>query len=179
MKYLKFTYVDAQTGISIAAQPAQNGPKFPPVVGLSFVWARESAYPTDVPQFFGTCPDDADTQIDGVLGIFGQADWEQMQADEMAKRAQPPSIKTIITDATQKRLDDFARTKGYDNIVSACSYATSESTYGGEGKYCVGAREETWDTVFAIQAEVEAGTRPIPKNYAEIEPLLPPLAWPQ
>jgi hypothetical protein len=89
MKYLKFTYVDAQTGISIAAQPATNGPKFPPVVGLSFVWARESAYPTDVPQFFGTCPDDADTQIDGVLGIFGQADWEQMQADEMERRPDP------------------------------------------------------------------------------------------
>ncbi len=89
MKYLKFTYVDAQTGISIAAQPAQNGPKFPPVVGLSFVWARESAYPTDVPQFFGTCPDESDTQVDGVLGIFGQSDWEQMQADEMAMRPDP------------------------------------------------------------------------------------------
>jgi hypothetical protein len=55
-------------------------------VGLQFVWARESAYPTDVPHFFGTCPDDSDTQIDGVLGIFSQADWEQMQADEMRNR---------------------------------------------------------------------------------------------
>ena len=92
MKYLKFTYVDAQTGVSIAAEPAANGPKFPAVVGLQFVWARESAYPTDVPEFFGTCPDDSDTRIDGVLGIFGQADWEQMQADEMAKRPTPTSF---------------------------------------------------------------------------------------
>ena len=89
MKYLKFTYVDAGTGISIAAEPAQNGPKFPPVVGLQFVWARESAYPTDVPLLFGTCPDDSDTQIDGVLGIYSQADWEQMQADEMQMRPDP------------------------------------------------------------------------------------------
>jgi hypothetical protein len=39
-----------------------------------------------VPEFFGTCPDDANTQIDGVLGVFSQADWEAMRADEMAAR---------------------------------------------------------------------------------------------
>lgn len=92
MKYLKFTYVDAQTGISIAAEPVANGPKFPPVVGLSFVWARESAYPTDVPEFFGTCPDASNTQIDGVLGIFSQGDWETMHSDEVAKRPTPTSF---------------------------------------------------------------------------------------
>lgn len=90
MKYLKFTYVDAITGISIASEPAANGPVFPSVVGLEFVWARESAYPTDVPEFFGTCPDDSDTQIDGVLGLFLRADWEQMRADEMRARNPVP-----------------------------------------------------------------------------------------
>ena len=87
MKHIKFTYVDAVTCVSVAAEPAMNGPKFPAVPGLEFVWARESAYPTPVPEFFGTCPADADTQIDGVLGVFEQADWEQMKADEMADRA--------------------------------------------------------------------------------------------
>ena len=87
MKYIKFTYVDAITGISVASEPAQNGPVFPPVAGLEFVWARESQYPTPVPEFFGTCPTDADTQIDGVLGVFEQADWEQMKTDEMTDRA--------------------------------------------------------------------------------------------
>jgi len=91
MKYLKFTYVDAITGISIAAEPAMNGPKFPAVPGLEFVWARESRYPTGVPEFFGTCPDDSDTQIDGVLGVFLQSDWEQMRADEMRARV-PQSV---------------------------------------------------------------------------------------
>ena len=87
MKYIKFTYVDAVTGISIASHPTANGPAFPPVTGLVYEWARESQYPTPVPEFFGTCPADADTQIDGVLGVFEQADWEQMKADEMADRA--------------------------------------------------------------------------------------------
>ena len=91
MKYLKYTYVDAITGISIASEPAMNGPKFPAVPGLEFAWARESRYPTPVPEFFGTCPDDSPTQVDGVLGVFLQSDWEQMQRDEMRARV-PQSV---------------------------------------------------------------------------------------
>ena len=95
MKHIKFTYVDAITGISIASEPAQNGPVFPPVTGLEFAWARESRYPTDVPEFFGTCPDDADTQVDGVLGVYLQADWETMREDEMRARNPVPQQVTM------------------------------------------------------------------------------------
>lgn len=94
MQYLKFTYVDAVTGISIASEPAANGPVFPPVVGLEFAWARTSRYPTDVPEFFGACPDDAATQVDGVLGVYSQADWEQMREDEMRARNPVPESVT-------------------------------------------------------------------------------------
>lgn len=69
MKYLKFTYLP--------------GNIFPDVAGLQFVWARESAYPTDSPEFFGACPDDSDTDLPGVLGVFVQSDWDQMRLDEM------------------------------------------------------------------------------------------------
>ena len=93
MKHLKFTYVDALTGISIATEPAMHGTKFPDVPGLAFHWARESAYPTPTPEFFGTCPDDAATQVDGVLGVFLESDWEQMRADEM--RARSPVPKSV------------------------------------------------------------------------------------
>lgn len=86
MKYLQFTYVDAGTGISVAAEPAQSGPVFPAVAGLQFGWARESQYPTAVPAFFGTCPDDSDIYIDGVIAEFAHADYEQMWADEMNAR---------------------------------------------------------------------------------------------
>ena len=95
MKHIKFTYVDAITGISIASEPAQNGPVFPPVAGLEFVWARESQYPTDVPEFFGTCPEGADTKVDGVLGVYLQADWEQMREDEMRARNPVPQQVTM------------------------------------------------------------------------------------
>ena len=90
MQYLKFTYVDAVTGISIASEPAANGPVFPPVADLEFVWARESHYPTNVPEFFGTCPDDSNVQVDGVLGVYLQVDWETMREDEMQARNPVP-----------------------------------------------------------------------------------------
>ena len=95
MQYLKFTYVDSVTGISVADKPAANGPAFPAVTGLEYVWARESRYPTDVPEFFGTCPDNADTQVDGVLGVYVQADWETMRDDEMRARNPVPQQVTM------------------------------------------------------------------------------------
>ena len=95
MQYIKFTYVDTVTGISIASEPAINGPVFPNVAGLEFAWARESQYPTDVPEFFGTCPEDADTQVDGVLGVYVQQDWETMREDEMRARDPVPQQVTM------------------------------------------------------------------------------------
>lgn len=97
MKYLKFTYVDAVTGVPVSVEPALNGTVFPAVAGLVFVWAKESAYPTPVPEFFGTCPDASLTQIDGVLGVFVQADFNSMQADEMSARALKVSDAGRIT----------------------------------------------------------------------------------
>lgn len=88
-------------------------------------------------------------------------------------------LRAQIVNNTQARLDNFAKTKGYDNIVSACSYATSaHPKYGVEGRYCVEAREQTWDAMFAIDTEILNGARPVPTGFADIEPLLPVLVWP-
>lgn len=95
MKHIKFTYVDSVTGVSVAKSPAVNGPDFPAIAGLQFIWARESQYPTSVPDFFGTCDADADLSVDGFLGEFLQADWEQMRADEMRARNPVPQSVTM------------------------------------------------------------------------------------
>lgn len=92
MKYIKYTYVDSGTNVPVNIAPAANGPKIPDVIGLEFVWARQSQYPTLVPEFFGTCPDDSDTNVPGVLGIISEVDWEVMRNDEM--RARIPSTVT-------------------------------------------------------------------------------------
>lgn len=76
-------------------------------------------------------------------------------------------------------LDAFAQTRGYDDILSACTYADSlVSKFSDEGSYCKIVRDETWSKLYDILAEVESGTRPLPESYEEIEPELPELKWP-
>ena len=95
MRHIKFTYVDAVTGAPVSEAPALNGPVFPAVAGLEFVWARESRYPTAVPEFFGTCPPDSDIAVPGVLGEYIEADWLTMRDDEMRARSKVPQTVTM------------------------------------------------------------------------------------
>lgn len=98
-------------------------------------------------------------------------------ADLLAKTVE--QIKADIIAATQVRLDSFARTRGYDGIMSACTYATdSNPKFAAEGQYCVTKRGETWAKVYAMEAEVLAGTRPMPTSFTDVEPELPALEWP-
>lgn len=94
----------------------------------------------------------------------------------------PPTAKQIEAQfiaAIQQRLDDFARTRNYDNILSACTYATSTvPKFKTEGQACVNLRDATWAAAYAILAQVQAGTRPMPTSIADIETDLPALVWP-
>ena len=88
-------------------------------------------------------------------------------------------ISTDIVNATQSRLDTFAQSRGYDSILSACTYATSTiAKFQADGKYCVDSRDNTWSTIYQYQEEVSAGTKPKPTSFVDIEPLLPALEWP-
>lgn len=93
----------------------------------------------------------------------------------------PPTPEQVIDKYTaliQKRLDDFAKTRGYDGILSACTYATSAVTkFKAEGQYAVQARDNTWATGAAIMADVAGGNRPVP-TWEELEAELPQLEWP-
>ena len=92
----------------------------------------------------------------------------------------PPSLQERVVAATQQRLDDFARTRNYDNILSACTYADSSvPKFATEGQYAVQARDATWAALYALLDEVQAGTRQVPASFADVEPMLPPLEWPQ
>ena len=91
----------------------------------------------------------------------------------------PQEIQEEIVRNTQKRLDDFAKTRNYDSILSACTYATSTVLkFSTEGQYCVEARDATWSKLYEILAEVQAETRPMPSGYSDIESELPVLQWP-
>ena len=102
-------------------------------------------------------------------------------ADELAadQSAQAKALQDSIVQATQQRLDDFARTRSYDGILSACTYATSGvERFATEGRYAVQVRDETWATLYAILDQVQAGERPAPNSFADIEAELPNLQWP-
>lgn len=93
-----------------------------------------------------------------------------------------PSIGDILRAyrvEMQRHLDVFASTRGYDSILSACSYAVSEnSKYASEGKYAVTARDAVWDKGNGILDDIEAGRRPLlPLNDFLSE--LPVLNWPR
>jgi hypothetical protein len=105
--------------------------------------------------------------------------WAVVALTPEEQHAYLQQLQNSIVQQTQQRLDDFARTRAYDGILSACTYAASNvPKFNTEGKYCVAARDLTWAQLYTIMAEVEAGTRPMPSGYADIESWLPVLAWP-
>ncbi len=101
---------------------------------------------------------------------------EEVEANQAAAAQ---ALQQSIVDATQQRLDDFSRTRNDDGILSACTYATSAvPKFAAEGQYAVQARDATWAALYQFMADVQAGTQPVPTGFEDVEPLLPPLAWP-
>ncbi len=135
-------------------------------------------YPADQPvhdAFFETVIEELPQLIDGIW--VQQWSVRGASADEL--EARKAILIASVTAQTQERLDAFSRTRGYDGILSACTYASSAvQKFAIEGQYCVDARDATWDALYTLMAEVEAGQRPMPSGYADIEPLLPALEWP-
>lgn len=94
---------------------------------------------------------------------------------------EPPTAEQLqrnFAAAIQQRLDAFAQTRNYDNILSACTYATSTvAKFKTEGQACVNLRDATWAAAYDILAKVQAGKRPMPTSIADIEAELPAAAW--
>lgn len=79
----------------------------------------------------------------------------------------------------QSRLDQFAQHRGYDGILSLCSYATSsDPQFAAEGALGVQVRDETWRALYQILADIKNGQRPVPNDFSEIESELPTMEWP-
>ena len=115
--------------------------------------------------------------------VGGVQQWEAypLPAEEVEANhaAAAQALQQSIVDATQERLDSFARTRNYDGILSACTYATSNvPKFAAEGQVAVNLRDATWATLYQILEEVQAGQREAPTGFSDIEHLLPPLEWP-
>ena len=110
--------------------------------------------------------------------------WREITPQE-AEELQKPSpeeeraaLQKQAADAIQARLDAFARTRGYDGILSAATYAVSANPqFALEGGYCVAARDLTWAKGYEILGAVMAGEREVP-TLRELFDELPALVWP-
>jgi hypothetical protein len=98
--YICITEVDAVTKILCTVEPQRTGPSMPAVKGWKFIWADKSTWPVSTdstgtylraPRYYGTCDDDADTTIAGVLQVLTEAEYTVAKIAEHEARKPYPS----------------------------------------------------------------------------------------
>lgn len=93
----------------------------------------------------------------------------------------PLGVDVCIANAqriVQQHMDDKARERNYDGILSACSYATSSNPeFSGEGQACIAWRDAVWAACYQIMTNVQDGTHEMPTPKSLIAEL-PEMTWP-
>jgi hypothetical protein len=95
MIFVCVTEIDADTKVPCTVEAQRTGPSLPELKGLSLDWANKSTWPVEIksdgsyakaPKYYGTCDDDADVNIAGVLEIISEQEWSQRKHDEFYAR---------------------------------------------------------------------------------------------
>lgn len=111
--------------------------------------------------------------------IYGMV-YRNMTEAEMQEIPQPSveEIKQQYLAMVDNYLDETVKTRGYDNILSACSYADDDTdkVFQAEGIACRKWRSLVYRQCLTILADVEAGKRHIPTEQ-ELIAELPKLEW--
>lgn len=93
----------------------------------------------------------------------------------------PQAVSTLFSLASgiiTKRLDDFAKTKDYDNIVSLCSYVDDpDPVLDKEGRRGRFLRSQAWGSLRDYQNKVLAGSLPIPRSEKELLSCVIEFTW--
>lgn len=88
------------------------------------------------------------------------------------------AIIADLSGCVQQHLDDTAKQRNYDGILSLCTYATSTNAqFAAEGQAGVTWRDAVWAKCYQVLADCLAGTRTTPTE-AELIAELPVMAWP-
>ena len=105
-------------------------------------------------------------------------DWSKVKTAETKQAEALEATKARFISFIQSYMDNQAKVRGYDGILSLCTYATSSSPqFSAEGQAGVAFRDQCWTTGYTILAAVEAGQRGIPTE-EELLAELPTLVWP-
>ena len=98
--YICITEVDAVTKIVCTAEPQRTGPSMPAIKGWTHLWHDKSTWPVSTasdgtylraPRYYGTCDDDADTTLAGVLQVLTEAEFTTAKVAEHEARKPYPS----------------------------------------------------------------------------------------
>lgn len=69
----------------------------------------------------------------------------------------------LFTESVQRYLDAKAKNNGYDNIISACSYAGAPNPFQTESIQFITWRGNVWAYCYQELDKVQNGERPIPE----------------
>lgn len=110
-------------------------------------------------------------------GYYTPKEWETIHSAKSEPNLDDLLIAYVA--AIQTRLDEFARTRGYDGILNAATYANSTiPKYQVEGEYAMVARDATWLKANEIMNGMVSDSQSIP-TIDEVMAELPILAWPE
>ena len=97
--------------------------------------------------------------------------WQQGEQEQTEK------MTAQFTKAVQKWMDAKAQERGYDNIISACTYVySSDAVFAKEGAAAKEWRDKVWRYCYDVVAQVVSGSRSIPST-SELLAELPKLEW--
>jgi hypothetical protein len=83
-----------------------------------------------------------------------------------------------IVNQAQNLLNTKALERGYDSILSLCTYATDpDSQLSKEGQDGVRWRSQTWSFLKQYQVEISNGSKPVPTSVKEVLDQLPVMEW--
>jgi hypothetical protein len=100
MKHIILTEIDAVTKIPCTVEPQRTGPSLPAVKGWVYIWHDQSTWPVEVssngtylraPKYYGTCDDDANTSVAGVLQVLTTEEYQTLKTIEYQARKPFPS----------------------------------------------------------------------------------------
>lgn len=103
---------------------------------------------------------------------------EELYHYDLISTVETKPLDLIVEDFkkfVQEILDTKARLKGYDNIVSVCSYAGYENEYQVEGVKFGKWRAKVWQWGYKMLADIQSGVKELPKSFIEAVQDMPQL----
>lgn len=84
-------------------------------------------------------------------------------------------LTALFKEKTQELLDAKAREKGYDDTLSACSYAGYDNDFRAEGEAFGIWRARVWKYGYGLLSAIAEGKHKMPKSFDEILSEMPTL----